>query len=381
VRVEQLRALAFTPRPAGAAAYIGAEIEWIPVDPETRRIVPLATSVARLRAAGRGQWCEELTPSGAARFVLSDRSVLSFEPGGQIEYSSPASTSASAVVRAMRGMAERLGETMTLLTVGLDPVNPPEHAPLQLGGARYCAMDAYFREIGPAGARMMRQTAAYQVSLDRGTDPVAEWRLLNALAPYVVAVFANSRRYAGQDTGHASYRAHTWRTLDPSRTGVFSGRGDPAEEYVAFALRAGTILDSSHRPFGELPPGAASSDSAWETHLTTLFPEVRPRGTFEVRSADAIDPSWYVAPLALLGGLVYDSRAASAAADLVGSADPELLVRAGVAGLGDPAIAATARALTELAVDGCRRLGPAFLDPADLEQTIDLFDTRFHTHS
>jgi glutamate--cysteine ligase len=370
VRVERLRALAFAPRPAGAPRRIGAEIEWIPVDPATRRIVPVATSVARLRAAGRGAWCEEPTPSGAPRFVLSDRSVLSFEPGGQIEYSSPPSTSASEVVRGMRAMAARLGESMTLLTVGLDPVNAPDRVPLQLGGARYSAMDAYFREIGPAGARMMRQTAALQVSLDRGADPVAEWRLLNAVAPYVVATFANSRCYVGQDTGHRSYRAHTWRALDPSRTGIFTGRGDPADEYVAFALRAGTILDPSHRPFGELDLGEA----AWETHLTTLFPEVRPRGTFEVRSADAVDPAWYAGPLALLGGLVYDARAMRAAADLVGAADPDLLGRAGVAGLGDPAIASTARGLYALAIEGCRRLGPAFLDPADLEQTADLFD-------
>jgi glutamate--cysteine ligase len=370
VRVERLRTLAFTPRPAGTLRRIGAEIEWIPVDPDTRQIVPVATSVARLRAAGRGQWCEEPTPSGAPRFVLSDRSVLSFEPGGQIEYSSPPSVSASEVARGMRAIAERLGETMTLLTLGLDPMNPPDRVPLQLGGARYCAMDAYFREIGPAGARMMRQTAALQVSLDRGADPVAEWRLLNALAPYVVATFANSRCYVGQDTGHRSYRAHTWRTLDPSRTGLFTGRDDPAEEYVAFAMRARTILDPSHRPFGELALG----DAAWETHLTTLFPEIRPRGTFEVRSADAIAPAWYAAPLALLGGLIYDSRAMHAAADLVGEADPGLLVRAGVAGLGDPAIASVARGLHELAIQGCRRLGPAFLDSADLEQTADLFD-------
>jgi glutamate--cysteine ligase len=369
-RLDRLRALAFAPRPIGAPRRIGAEIEWIPIDPATRRVLPVATSVAMLRAAGRGEWCEEMTPSGAPRFVLADRSALSFEPGGQIEYSSPPSTSASEVVARMRAVVARLSE-FTLLTVGLDPVNPPEHAPLQLGGARYCGMDAYFRTIGPAGARMMRQTAAYQVSLDRGADPGAEWRLLNALAPYAVATFANSPRYAGADTGHQSYRAHTWRTLDPTRTGVFrGGDGDPAAEYLAFALRARTILDPSHAPFGELALG----DAAWETHLTTLFPEVRPRGTFELRSADAVDPSWYAAPLAWLGGLVYDPVTARAAADLVGEADADRLVRAGVAGLKDPLIAAVACDLSDLAADGCRRLGPAFIDPVELEQTSDLFD-------
>jgi glutamate--cysteine ligase len=373
VRRDALQAVAFSPRPAGTPRQIGAEIEWIPVDPDTRRVLPIATSIAILRDLARGTWCEEATPSGAPHFVLPDDSVLSFEPGGQIEYSSRPSTSASDVVRAMRALATRLGAHMSLLTVGIDPVNPPEHALLQLGGARYCNMDAYFRTIGPAGARMMRQTAALQVSLDRGADPASEWRLLNALAPYVVATFANSRVYAGEDTGHRSYRAHTWRTLDPSRTGVLVSSGeDPAAEYVAFALRAGTILDPLHRPFGELPAEQAT-DAAWQTHLTTLFPEVRPRGTFEVRSADAVPPDWYAAPLVFLGGLLYDAKAARAAAELVGDADPDLLVRAGVAGLGDPAIARVAKQLRELAIEGCRRLGPAFLDPADLEATLDLF--------
>jgi glutamate--cysteine ligase len=373
-RLDRLRALAFAPRPAGAARLIGAEIEWIPVDPGTARIVPVATSAAILREAGRGEWCEEATPSGAPRFVLADRSALSFEPGGQIEYSSPASVSASEVVRRMRAVMARIqdagGERMTLLSIGLDPVNPPERVSLQLGGARYCGMDAYFQTIGPAGPRMMRQTAAYQVSLDPGSDPVGEWRLLNALAPYVVAIFANSRRYAGQDTGYQSYRAQTWRTLDPSRTGVLAGDGDPAAEYLEFALGARTILDPSHAPFGELALG----DAAWETHLTTLFPEVRPRGTFEVRSADAIEAAWYVAPLALLGGLVYDARSARAAAALVGRADPDLLVRAGAVGLGDPGVAGVARELTELAMQGVERLGAGFLDPEDVEQAVAFFD-------
>jgi hypothetical protein len=71
---------------------------------------------------------------------------------------------------------------------------------------------------------------------------------------------------------------------------------------------------------------------------------------------------------------VYDPLTARAAADLVGEANPNRLVRAGVAGLADPPIAAVAASLSEMAIEGCRRLGTTFLDPADLEQTIDLFD-------
>ena len=39
---------------------------------------------------------------------------------------------------------------------------------------------------------MMRQTAAFQVSIDFDDEPWLRWRVLNAAAPYVVAIFANS---------------------------------------------------------------------------------------------------------------------------------------------------------------------------------------------
>ena len=63
---------------------------------------------------------------------------------------------------------------------------------------------------------MMRQTAAFQVSLDFDDEPRLRWRLLNAVAPYVTAIFANSPVYEGLATGHQSFRAQVWRRLDPA---------------------------------------------------------------------------------------------------------------------------------------------------------------------
>ena len=394
--VEALREQAFVPR---GSRRIGAEAEWIPVDAATGRVGALPIATVRRAAAGGG-WCEEPSPYGAPRFTLPGGGMVSFEPGGQIEYSSVPSRSASVVAAAVRDVFARLRRSadedgLVLRAVGIDPVTRPECAALRLGGHRYRAMDAYFRTIGPAGARMMRQTAAFQVSVDPGVDPGADWRLLNALAPYVVAIFANSPVYARAETGCRSYRAETWRTLDPSRTGIFAG-DDPAAEYIAFALRAPAILlgdegesgeSSVWRPFGEWLDEAAGAavgnaesaahlttiDAEWAAHLTTMFPEVRPRGAFEVRSADAIDTEWAVVPMALLGGLLYDGESARAAADVAGAPDAGRLVAAGRLGLRDPSIAATAAELAALAVAGCRRLGAGFLDPADLETAEEFF--------
>ncbi|HEY6948773.1 MAG TPA: hypothetical protein VI297_08155, partial [Gemmatimonadales bacterium] len=112
----------------------------------------------------------------------------------------------------------------------------------------------------------------------------------------------------------------------------------------------------------------------WEAHLGTLFPEVRPRGRLELRSADAVDPAWYAAPLVFTAGLAYEPRALRAALELLPSADLGLLERAGRLGLGDPAIARTAVDLFELALGGCAALGPRFLHPAHLEEARAYFD-------
>jgi glutamate--cysteine ligase len=130
---------------------------------------------------------------------------------------------------------------------------------------------------------------------------------------------------------------------------------DPAEAYVRFAAGAGEILGGD-----------------WDTHLTTLFPEVRPRGHYEVRSCDAIDPRWYAAPIVFISALAYDEVAAKDAALL--AADSRALLRAaGQRGLHDSSIARTARDLFQLALDGARRLGPSFIDDETLAAAAEFY--------
>ena len=225
---------------------------------------------------------------------------------------------------------------------------------------------------------MMRQTAAFQVSLDFDDEPWLRWRVLNAAAPYILAIFANSPIYAGARTGHQSTRAQIWRTVDPARTGIPYDERRPLETYLDFALGAPAILfptvEGEHRPFGEWLARANPTLDEWADHLSTLFPEVRPRGHLELRSPDSIAPQWYAAPLALTAGILYDSGALRAANDLLGAPDLGLLERAGRCGLHDPAIARTATDLFELALSGCRGLGPGYFHPSDLEQAAAFFD-------
>ena len=368
---------------------IGAEVEFIPVESLTgRRCAIEANDVTStlpfLRSFGAAEgWQEGRTPKGTPCFDLSLGGTLTFEPGGQIEYSSPPCRSASELLGLLNRVvlplrAAAAGEGIELLARGIDPLNSIDGAPLLIHAKRYQRMAEYLARRGPAGALMMRQTASLQVNLDFDDEPWLRWRVLNAAAPYVTAMFANSPIYAGETTGYQSARAEFWRRVDPARTGLPYDEQHPMEAYLEFALQAPAILlptvDGEHRPFGEWLRRADPTTDDWRDHLSTLFPEVRPRGHLELRSADSIEPRWYAAPLALTCGMLYDSRTLRAADDLLGAPDASLLDRAGRLGLHDPAIARTANDLFELALAGCYGLGSGYFHPSDLEQAIGFFD-------
>ncbi len=381
--LEDLRARAFRPRAGSGRRAIGAEVEFLPVVAATGRRAPVeagperpATLTALRRHAPALEWREGRSDKGTPYFELPHGGRVTFEPGGQLEYASPPIASGSGLVRRLeatsRALHEALGEEgIELVTLGIDPERSLAEVPLMLSSDRYCRMGDYFASIGPAGVRMMRQTASVQVALDFGAEPGRRWRLLNAAAPYLTALFANSPCYEGRATGCQSYRAETWRTLDPARTGLFDAEGgDPAEGYHAFALAAPAMLlgavDGRYAPFGEWWRSGRATPADWDLHLSTLFPEVRPRGYLEVRSMDALPPEAYAIPVALLSGLVYDGASLGAALDLLGRPDPSLLGRAAASGLQDPGIARVARDLMRIGLAGARRLGPLFFDEADL---------------
>jgi glutamate--cysteine ligase len=375
------------PAAAGAPSRIGAEVEIIPVAADTGRPLPLEggqlSTLDILRRAGDPLgWRERRSAkANVPEIELPDGGRITFEPGGQIEISSAPNVSVTGLVARLREIVSAIAgaapSNVRLLSVGIDPQTAVDEVAPQLDAARYRRMLAHFDRIGPSGARMMRQTASIQVCVDGGENPTLTWRLLNALAPFMVAVFANSPRYAGIDTGFKSYRRHIWATLDPRRTGVLGFGADPIEEYLDFALGAPAFLmpevNGAAATFSHWFSRGIASENDWCTHLTTLFPEVRPRGYFELRSADVVAPEWYAVPLVFVVGLVYHTPTMAAAAELI-APDRGLLDRSGRCGLTDPTLGATSIELCDLALDGAAALGDAFVSQRDLAEASEFFD-------
>lgn len=384
----------FAPGPA-ASRRVGAEIEMLPRLAESGLPCPLeATGADRrstlgfLRPYGAArEWRERRSAKGSPYFSLPNGATLTFEPGGQLELSTPVSSDMSLLLREscsvlanLRAAAAEIG--IELLSIGIDPENEIERIPLQLHSTRYVEMTRYFDSIGPSGVRMMRQTAATQVSIDPGESPEERWRLLADLSPYLTAIFANSSQYAGRESGYRSFRARCWRLLDPSRTGVPRPELPAHDAYTRFALDAvdmtRTTADGAYRSFADWASNGEWTEAQWENHLTTLFPEVRPRGHLEVRSIDALEPFAVGAAVTLIAGLVYDREASSEARRILPAVDDEMLNTAARCGLRDPALGNISATLVQIGLRGAAALGESVIAGADRERAAAFFSTFTH---
>jgi glutamate--cysteine ligase len=349
---DQIREQCFS---ASSTGRVGLECEWHVFDrADERRVVPLEAVERVVAAVGP-------LPAG---------SRITFEPGGQLELSSPPAAGVDAACDALAAdhdavVAALEPACLTLVANGCDPVRPPVR---QLRRPRYDAMEAFFDCDGPAGRRMMCRTAALQINVDIGADHEAErrWRLAHLVGPVLSAAFASSPVAEGRPSGWASTRLATWLAIDPTRTAAVGGGRDA---FVSYALDANVMLV---RRDGQFVPmrdrlsfaswircghalGAPTADDL-EYHLTTLFPPVRPRRWLELRYLDALPDPWWRVAAAVVTALLDDDEAGDAAeAAATGLADR--WCEAARAGLADPAIQLAALRCVAAAREAFGRLG------------------------
>jgi glutamate--cysteine ligase len=339
-------------------ARIGAEVE------------SLVTSAADRR---RRLDPESLKAVLAVRDALPRRSRLSFEPGGALELSSRPAASTGECFAELEPDRRRVASALAaegyeLLGLGLDPVRLPRRV---LRTPRYQAMEELFDQDGRAGRWMMSNTASVQVCIDIGLDVdgpqgIADrWDLAHRLAPVLIAAFANSPLRRGEPSMWRSTRQHVWAAIDRTRSRpVVEGtaaQGDPRESWARYALDARVMAVRGPGRW-TVPRGLTFRD--WingdyhqaptlddlDYHLSTLFPPVRPRGSYlELRMIDAQPGPDWIAPVAFAAALFDDPVAAERARAALEplwhrASAADLYLRAATAALHDDALhrAATA---------------------------------------
>jgi len=266
---------------------------------------------------------------------------ISLEPGGQFELSgAPLETLHQTCAEVhehldqVRAVCQEL--KLGMMGLGFDPKWSRADVPWMPKG-RYAIMRRYMRTKGSLGLDMMLRTCTVQVNLDFASeaDMISKFRVGLALQPVAVALFANSPFVEGRPTGYVSFRSHVWTDTDPDRCGMLPfvfDKGFGFERYVDYMLdvpmyfvyRDGRYIDVAGQSFrdflaGKLPglPGELPRINDWIDHLTTAFPEVRMKRILEMRGADGGPWGRLCALPALWTGLLYDSAALDAAAELV----------------------------------------------------------------
>jgi glutamate--cysteine ligase len=148
-----------------------------------------------------------------------------------------------------------------------------------------------------------------------------------------------------------------WLSVDHERQGLVPSvwhEKATYRDYIEWALDAGMFLvkrpdqvvkntGQSFRSFMKDGfEGHRPTHNDWETHLNTLFPEVRLKRTLEVRGADSLATRYAAALPALWTGLLYDDKALAEATALTESFTYDEIAALRPA-IGDTALAGTFR--------------------------------------
>ncbi len=290
--------------------------------------------------AARFDW-EIVRESGRPIALSKGLAAITLEPGGQLELAGAPLETIHQTHAEINEHLKQLGEVcrgldMAFLGIGAQPRSAFADIPWMPKG-RYQVMRDYLPTKGHLSLDMMARTATVQANLDFSdeADMVRKFRLAMSLQPLVTALFANSPFIDGQPNGFLSYRGKIWQHTDPDRCGWLSFIFEPGfgfERYVDYALdvpllflyRQGQYLPTGGATFrhflaGRLPerPGERPTMDDWQTHLSTLFPDVRLKHYLETRGADAGNTATLCALPAFWKGLLYDSDALGAAWELV----------------------------------------------------------------
>ena len=281
-------------------------------------------------------WKPERESTGGPIIAL-DRggAQVTLEPGGQLELSGSMHKNVHEVcsefrahLRELAPISKELG--LTWLGLGFHPF--AKRADFSwVPKSRYAIMREYLPTRGALALDMMLRTSTVQANYDFASeaDAMRKMRVSLALQPLTTALFANSPWYEGSPFGGLTFRGKVWLEVDPDRAGLLPPlwkKGAAFADYVEWALDVPMFMFKRYGAHGEMKvvantgqtfrsfwksgfEGHHATQFDWQTHLQTLFPEVRLKKTIEIRGADAQMTPMRCAIPALWTGIFYDDKA------------------------------------------------------------------------
>jgi glutamate--cysteine ligase len=344
----------------GPPRLVGVELEWTVHDAHDPQ-APL--ELERLSSALGAHAPSTVNPD-SPNLPMRHGSLVTVEPGGQVEISAPPHSSLADLISAVCADAAAIADLLADqgLVLGRYGLDQSRDVRRLLDTPRYAAMATAFSSHGPDGLAWMCSSAGLQVCLDAGQPDrvAARWAAVHALGPVLSALFANSGQRRGPCENWVSGRMRTMFRTDPVRNRPSAVTADPAAWWARRVLDAPVMCvrraDGCWDPpgpmtfadwiGGALPVPPTEDDLDY--HMSTLFPPVRPRGYLEVRYLDTQDGDNWITPSVLLTALMADETTVDAVLEATAPAAGRWL-HAARYGLADQRIAEASRAVLAIA--------------------------------
>ena len=278
--------------------------------------------------------CDYFTATDLLNTLNNNRDkngLHSLEPGGQLEWSSPAFFDLNDLQNSLslyRTLLDSvlLDKELKLIDFGLDPIFTPEQVEL-INQKKYILMDKHMGKSGTMGKWMMRSTASIQINLDSTCDKNMEEIafISDCLHPVSSYLFANCPYKENKKTGKQNIRQVIWDKTDDMRCrnlfdhGIHQSNGliNKYTDYILsvpsiFKLdRSGKISESEIK-IGDRLVNLSSkgqiSERDIQAGLHQIFTNVRLKNLVEIRGADRTPVGYEIAPAAFWIGLLYDEE-------------------------------------------------------------------------
>ena len=252
---------------------------------------------------------------------------FSLEPGGQIEWASPACGTVQELNRSFLNYKKTLDKILKRegykpLFIGVDPLNHPDDIEL-IDHMKYRLMDNNMKQNGSLGKWMMRNTCSLQINYDIKSrkDLEESTYILDCIHPVLSFLFSHSPFYKGRAVGNLNLRNHIWENTDDSRCrslinhGVLD-KGSLLDGYCDFIFQVPGIfkLDGENNiqkttlTLGEdlknkYAKGSLKKEDI-KVALHQIFTNVRLKNLIEVRDIDCLPIRSMMAPVSFVTGLI-----------------------------------------------------------------------------
>jgi glutamate--cysteine ligase len=270
-------------------------------------------------------------PGGPLLALLKNGASITLEPGAQLELSGAPLLTIHEICEELRDHLRELAPIskelgITWLGLGFHPFATRAELEPMVPKLRYPVMREYLPTRGGHALDMMLRTCTVQANYDYANEAAAMrmLRIALKLSPLTTAIFAGSPWKERVAFGGVTYRGRTWLDVDPDRSGLLPSMWASDARfstYIEWALdvpmflfkRDGAKVANTGQTFRSFWKsgfqGFHPTQSDWQTHLNTVFPEVRLKKTIEIRGADAQQRALACALPALWTGIFYDARA------------------------------------------------------------------------